>query len=89
MVLDKIMTREINLPQDTGGNISQEARELIAVMAKEHKEREEAVKNSTRMCPTHHELSKYAGLTGSYQIAILVYECPKGHKFTYRPDQNY
>lgn len=88
-VIEKIAVkgeRESGLPPGGQWELSEEGKKLAAQLRDELVEQEKRLKSSTKQCPVDGKVSKYFGLTGSFQIAIPVYLCPDGHKFSWRPD---
>lgn len=64
-----------------------EALSTDPVVAKYRAIREEGQKifeSSTFPCPVDGKPASYAGLTGTYQIVVPVFQCPDGHKFSVR-----
>lgn len=91
MILDKIMDRDrerenIVTSANDPWAPSAESRRLAREMRHRSVERERILRKSTRPCPIDREGSRFIGTIGSYQIAVPVYRCPRGHEFSWRPD---
>jgi hypothetical protein len=80
MIIGGAMSKEAK-----GGGLSKEQGEKL--IAKLRAMREEGLKQfeaKTFPCPVDASQSNYAGMTGIFPIAVPVFQCPDGHKFSVR-----
>lgn len=84
--IDSQLIQKSPTANEKKGGLTQEGEKIASRIRTHFEERQKRFQAMTFPCPVDEKLSNYSGMTGAYQIVVPVFQCPDGHIFSVRSD---